>query len=109
MNHWCEKYILFSGELKGTEPQSMICKITGGYDRKLPFLYRLAFYFIVGGNVDDDGRWDFSLKTVSSKCKYVMVHKIRHLACVGDFAVFRNHSFKALFETFIFSQWMARK
>ena len=53
MNHWCEKYILFSGELKGTEPQSMICKITGGYDRKMPFFYRLAFYFIVGGNVDE--------------------------------------------------------
>ena len=53
MNEWCEKYIFFSGELKGTEPQSMICKITGGYDRKLPFLYRLAFYFIVGGNVDE--------------------------------------------------------
>ena len=39
--------------MKGTEPQSMICKITGGYDRKMSFLSRLAFYFIVGGNVDE--------------------------------------------------------
>ena len=31
----------------------MICKITGGYDRKMSFLYRLAFYFIVRGNVDE--------------------------------------------------------
>ena len=31
----------------------MICKITGGYDRKMSFLSRLAFYFIVGGNVDE--------------------------------------------------------
>ena len=31
----------------------MVCKITGGNHRKLAFIYRLVFYFIVGGNLDE--------------------------------------------------------
>ena len=31
----------------------MVCKITGVYKRPMSFFWRLVFYFLVGGNIDE--------------------------------------------------------
>ena len=43
----------------------MICKITGVYKRPMSFFWRLVFYFLVGGNIDEiitKAEADFFLK-----------------------------------------------
>ena len=39
-----QNYYNFSGNINGSEPKSMICKISGNTKREVKFIWRLFFY-----------------------------------------------------------------
>ena len=39
--------------MTGTEPKTMVCKISGLYNRKVSLLWRFIIYVFSGGNADE--------------------------------------------------------
>ena len=60
-------YIFHSGQTDGTEPESMICKISGLTKRPIPFVWRLLLSLFMPGNMDEfmaKGEVDFFQKII---------------------------------------------
>ena len=46
-------YYIFSGNVTGEEPKSMVAKISGIYSRRVSIFWRFIFYAFMGGNTDE--------------------------------------------------------